>query len=91
VDPAEETKAEEKHSRGFMSYVGWAGVIVLLYFLSFGPVFLIIFKTSFPSYYLDVLYQPWIWVYEETPLHKPLGIYMHLWSPDYFDKNGDGN
>ncbi|MDB6121162.1 MAG: hypothetical protein JWQ71_155 [Pedosphaera sp.] len=36
-----------------------------------------------------VVYEPWRWTYFHTPLHRPLGIYMHLWSSEAFDANGE--
>jgi len=34
-------------------------------------------------------YGPWFWTYKETLLHKPMGYYMHFWSPKAFDKDGE--
>jgi hypothetical protein len=36
------------------------------------------------------LYEPLRWTHLNTPLHKPLGMYLHLWLPDEFDKDGEG-
>ena len=82
------TAAEEKRSGGFGRFVLWAGVIVLLYVLSLGPVCLICNKRNFDSPLL-IVYDPLELVYEDTPLHKPLGIYLHWWYPAGFDKNGE--
>ena len=41
--------------------------------------------------FLGKFYAPLYWAYNETPLHKPLGMYMHLWVPIAFKKNGETN
>ncbi len=89
--PAETTTPiEEKHSinRGF---VVWPFVILLFYALSSGPVMTMQYKGrhwhSTDSFVLR-FYSPLMWAYWRTPLHKPLGMYFHLWSDD-FEKNGN--
>jgi hypothetical protein len=85
-----EPTTEAKRSRGLASYLVWGFGIVVLYILSFGPaVFLQISGTLGPSTYAVYFYRPWNWAYRHTPLHKPLGIYLHLWAPSFYDKNGD--
>ena len=44
-----------------------------------------------PSTYpaLEVIYTPWEWVHFHTPLYKPMGMYMHLWAPETFTKDGN--
>ena len=85
-DNAPETEA--KKSRGLGSYVVCWFLVVMLYVLSSGPVQLLIQKRLLPR---DVfwIYQPVGWLYEHTPLHKPLGMYLHLWDPLTFDTSGD--
>ena len=92
-EPAE-TREETKHSGGFGIYALWAGVVLLLYVLSAGPLQLLVAKgiwqrRSIGNFSLESIYDPLIWAYDETPLHKPLGMYMHLWCPGGWDKNGD--
>jgi hypothetical protein len=92
-DPAEPTE-ETKHSRGFGSYVFWAGVVLLLYVLSAGPYMKMWEKGVWKNHprlfrLTDWLYVPFGWAYKNTPLHKPLGIYLHFWCSERFDKKGD--
>src|SRR5438105_4651707 len=97
-EPAE-TREETKHSKGFGSYALWAGVVLVLYVLSFGPVAMIARKLepkgvfrSHPRFFELIhrpYYGPFVWAYNKTLLHKPLGVYMHLWCPQSFDKHGD--
>jgi hypothetical protein len=87
-----ETTAEAKRSGGFAHYLGWAFMMVVLYVLSFGPVFLMMVNRKVTPAWGGALYVvcvPWTWAYEKTPLHKPIGMYMHLWCPRTFDKKGD--
>ncbi len=35
-------------------------------------------------------YRPLGWAYIRTPVHKPLGMYFHLWDSENFNKYGDG-
>jgi len=35
------------------------------------------------------IYAPWTWAYNNTPLHKPFGMYLHLWCRDIYDRNGE--
>ena len=89
-EPAE-TREEAKHSRGFGMYALWAGVVLVLYVLSVGPVAKFEIGARSPSLniVLGYLYLPLFWAYENTPLHKPLGMYFRLWAPQEFDKNGN--
>lgn len=89
-EPAE-TREETKPSGGFGIYALWAGVILVLYVLSLGPFLTMERKKvwqSRPAVFRS-LYRPLIWGYRETPLHKPLGVYLHLWLPQEYDKTGD--
>jgi hypothetical protein len=88
--PTEPT-AEPKRSRGLASYVVWGFGIVVLYLLSMGPVDLMGAKGMLGSTAYRILYYvylPWEWAYLRTPLHKPLGMYMHLWTPEAYDRTG---
>jgi hypothetical protein len=102
---AETITPKERHSIPWTGFIVWPLVILLLYALSFGPVMrfgsmmLLLTTRNNQSYihtspqrdrFLGKFYAPLGWAYNETPLHKPLGMYMHLWSPTAFNKNGDG-
>jgi hypothetical protein len=42
-----------------------------------------------PAYgILKVIYAPWEWVHWHTPFYRPMGMYMSLWVPDTFDRDG---
>jgi hypothetical protein len=87
TQPTPET--DEKKSLGFGTYVVWVFVAVVLYLLSTGPAARFEIKTGGAHPVLDVIYAPIGWLNDNTPLRKPLGMYWHIWCPDYFDKNGD--
>ena len=64
----------------------------MVYVLSSGPVCRYAGLYAFHGYRIfgivDVIYKP-VWeVYWNTPLHKPLGMYWHLWKPALFLANG---
>jgi hypothetical protein len=89
-EPAE-TREETKDSRGFGIYALWAGVVLVLYVLSWGPLVRWedpLVRMGLPRD-IGLLYMPWMWAYDKTPLHKPLGMYLHVWCPEEIDKNGD--
>lgn len=82
---------EEKNSFNWRVFILWPVMILCLYVFSLGPVAMMDEKgliTTRNSYYFQI-YLPLFWVYEATPLHKPLGLYLHLWAPKNFDKNGN--
>ena len=85
-EPAAETKTG---AHWICAY--WAGAILLLYVLSVGPVARMVQKGVLPrdSRCLASLYSPLDWAYRNTPLHKLLGMYCHVWCPQGFDKNGE--
>jgi hypothetical protein len=80
--------AQEKSSKSFGSgWLWWLGLVLASYVLSTGPVAMMeekqLIHNNTPLYgFLCILYRPVIWAYLETPLHKPLGIYWHLWTRD---------
>jgi hypothetical protein len=85
AQPAPET--EEKKSRGLGSYVLWAFVAVMVYVLSSGPMLKCRMKTGAV---IDTLYYPPLqWAYNDTPLHKPLGLYWHVWCPGQVNASGE--
>ena len=84
--------AVANRSRGFSGYAVWTFAIFVLYLLSFGPVRLLGVKGMYSSSTKRVVnhfYAPWIWAYNNSPLHKPLGMYLHLWCPEIYDRNGE--
>jgi hypothetical protein len=80
---------EDKHSINWGAIILLAFVVLLGYALSIGPVVMLIDKKVIaPSNKLLVFYLPLERLYIQTPFHKPLGLYLRLWSTR-FDKNGD--
>jgi hypothetical protein len=88
AQPAPET--DEKKSRGLGSYVVWGFVVVMAYVLSSGPVLRLVPGTLSPNVAFRIYY-PVAWAYLQTPLHRPIGMYWHLWLPDTYDKHGNEN
>jgi hypothetical protein len=85
------TLIEEKFSFNWRIFILWPFVILLLYVLSLGPV--VGMQAKQRDWYfgpaLSVFYMPLEWTYEKTPLQKPLGMYLRLWAPEYFTKEGE--
>ena len=82
------TASEEKHSFNWRAFVLWPCVIVILYVLSAGPIFKLMNKDVINgTEKWVVIYEPVIWAYDNTFLHKPLGLYFHLWNRNYFIGN----
>ena len=89
-----ETTAETKHSGGFGMYAMWAGVVLLVYVLSWGPCIWArrSARLSHPTlvHYLHIFYLPIDRAYESpSPLRKPLEMYLQLWRPVWVDKIGN--
>jgi hypothetical protein len=94
AEPQETMKPTEAGGYfNWRAWILWPVVIALVYFLSCGPVLMFLNKREAKGLpdprIVDAIYVPWFWAYLHTPLHKPLGIYMHLWDPAEFDKKGD--
>lgn len=92
AQPDPTTPGEEKDSFNWRVFILWPFVLLLLYILSIGPVAVLFARGKLSPAIEDkikVLYFSLLWAYYETPLHKPLGIYFHLWDPKDFDKNGE--
>ena len=90
--PAETTAPdEEKHSINWGALILWPVVILILYVLIIGPVMMMMDKSagSRSNQLARKFYAPLGWAYDNTPLHKPLGMYLHLWVPEIFNKNGN--
>jgi hypothetical protein len=80
---------EDKQHINWRSFILWPSVILVLYFLSSGPVLMLMEKRRIaPSHLFDIFFTPLDWAYTETPLRKPIGMYLHLWTEAY-DKNGE--
>jgi hypothetical protein len=69
----------------------WAAAVIIFYALGSGPVMMLSEKGALSRKTDDVLgiiYAPMIWAYADTPLHKPIGMYRHLWCKG-FDSSGE--
>lgn len=93
-----ETQDEpEKSSQGLVwVWLCWLAAIAVLYVLSSGPVVMVVNRTRIPpaspAYQFSmIVYWPLARAYMGTPLHKPIGLYWHLWAPDWYKSNGDIN
>ena len=88
---AEAQERQERSPRGVLGvWLCWIAVAIMLYVLSVGPVMKItIMKIgSIPtpvSQFLIGFYKPLEWAYNNTLLHRPLGMYYHLWIPSVID------
>jgi hypothetical protein len=82
-------EADEKKSRGLGSYVLWGFVVVVVYVLSSGPAMSYCYYNRRTSRTAQIIYGPIGWAAEHTALQKPLGMYWHLWCPEFFDRNGN--
>src|SRR5947207_1226423 len=82
-------ETDEKKSRGLGSYALWAVVVVMVYVLSSRPMSMFAARSDREISIITVTYLPLSWAYLDTPLHKPLGLYWHLWSPTRFDRQGE--
>ncbi len=92
AQPQTTTPIEEKHSFFWTGLIICPIIIFILYALSYGPVEVRQEKKVKNAWFLQFSagrYVPLGWVYRNTPLHKPLGIYYHLWLPKYFDAKGN--
>jgi hypothetical protein len=85
----------ERSARGAVwVWLCWLGAILVLYVLSTGPVAMMAGKKPTgrggPVWWaIGIVYQPVSWAAEKTPLGKPLGIYWHLWAPEWYDSEGN--
>jgi hypothetical protein len=92
----ESQEQEKGRSRGVVgTWMFWLGCAVLIYVVSAGPAAMLYVKGSLgrgTSYRIvGAFYLPLAYANEETILHKPLGMYLHLWAPELFDRHGQPN
>jgi hypothetical protein len=80
------------------TWLVWMAVAVLVCLLSSGPVIWLAGRGYFrPGYPLGgtvnqvvlVVYKPVALAYNHTILHKPIGLYLHLWAPILVDRKGN--
>jgi hypothetical protein len=78
-DPTMSDGAKEA-GRRFGVWV-WLALLTVpvLYVLSIGPAAMFVEKTGVGVEAVAVVYAPVVWLYQNTPLKKPLEAYMDLW------------
>jgi len=72
-------------------FILWPLGIVILYVLSYGPIVRMQEKGLFSikNRLVRNFYAPLWWAYGTKTFHKPLGMYLHLWDPDFFDDKNE--
>jgi hypothetical protein len=86
-------EAPDRKSFSLTSWILWSFVALMCYVLSTGPLMRMADSKYFEEHaafgdFVEKAYFPVEWAYEETLLHRPLGMYFHLWS-SRFDAKGD--
>jgi hypothetical protein len=82
MDEQTETPTEAKRL-SFWSFIAWPAIVLVVYVLSVGPLVVMDEKGLLKGKTGELLgriYAPLMWIYEETPLHKPLKWYVNLWT-----------
>ena len=83
----DETTTEEKSSRSYWGFVLWPSVVLVVYVLSVGPAHLAV-ERKLINWRLLYAYMPLDRTVDAVGLRKPYFMYLHLWCPDLFDKDG---
>ena len=92
-DMEKDGESEESQKGGFplATVALWAAVVIILYVLGSGPIVMLVEKRTLSPQaqtFVGTIYAPVSWACEETPLHRPIGIYLHLWDTS-FNSSGD--
>ena len=88
--PTTTTPKDEKHSVNWGALILWPVVVLILYVLSVGPIWMMIDRKRMSNnQFVEVFYYPVKLAYWNPVLHAPLGMYFHLWEPEFYDKKGD--
>ena len=87
--PEPRTPIKDKNHTNWPSFVAWPFAFLVLYFLSSGPLLILMEKQHIARGQLFKAFMaPLNWAYNETPLRKPIGMYLNFWIEAY-DKNGE--
>lgn len=84
----------EKRTRSFRLsiFAGWLALVLALYVLSWGPAFMMydrgMLRSPSAQKIARIVYGPLGAAYNTALLHRPLGMYLHLWSK-HFDEIGN--
>ncbi len=91
-EPKPQTECESTHHFRFSLFLGWLTLSLSLYVLGMGPVIMMYDKGLLQNKALlaitDTFYRPLGYLYNNTFFHKPIGMYLHLWSR-HFDAIGN--
>ena len=86
------TPAEEKRPGSSLGgFLLWPIAALVVYLVCLGPFVMLVDRQMLSGRtenVLETIYAPIEWAYESTPLHKPIGMYLHIWSKR-FDAKGD--
>jgi hypothetical protein len=79
MKPNAEPPPDGKHSISIGAFIVWPVVAFMLYILSTGPLMRLAETKYFENHpamgdWIEKAYAPIEWAYEETPMHKPLGM-----------------
>jgi len=83
----EEPTTEEKSYRSYWGFVLWPLAVIVFYALSAAPASLVYKKGIFPQELVNV-YRPLELALFTTHLERPFFMYMHLWRPDMYNRDG---
>jgi hypothetical protein len=86
-----EAKPTEKKKTFNWAIILWPVVIVSLYVLSAGPFVMMVHNGDISKHnrFFQAFYRPLSRAYLLPLFHKPFGMYLHIWVPEDYDKNGD--
>ena len=84
AQPETKTVNEEKHSFSRTGFIVWPLVVLVLYFLSFGPALMMMNKglISRNNKFFHMFYEPLAWAAQNTPLRGPILTYLDWCVPD---------
>lgn len=77
------TEPEDKGSFPWGRPILWLCFLLMVYVLSIGPVAMLDdrgYLNSRAGQYLEMIYLPLFWAHDKTFLHKPLDVYVSLWT-----------
>jgi hypothetical protein len=74
----ESTETDNEVSDRSSTWLAWLAALPIVYVLSIGPVALIAKNNPPETAVLRKVYAPVIWLHENTPLRKPLEMYVSL-------------
>jgi hypothetical protein len=75
-------------------WLSWVLAAVGFYIFSLGPISRLAYSETLLATFrsdkaFDIYFAPALWAYDNTPLHRPIGMYMSLWLPGFFNSKGE--